>query len=152
MVTANNSVSALTATTSVTITDVPITGLTATNDSPTELGNLTTLTAAVETGSNVVYTWAFGDGETGNGPVVSHTYPVTGVYTAVVTANNSVSALTATTSVTVTEHYHVYLPAVLRAHPQQRAVRDAVLRLRSRGVEKAKLRGRLPLGGDWRWD
>ena len=152
MVTASNSASVLTATTSVTITDVPITGLTATNDSPTELGNVTTLTATVTAGSNVAYGWTFGDGETGSGAIVTHTYPVTGVYTAVVTASNSASVLTATTSVTVTEHYRVYLPAVLRAHPHQRAVRDAVFRLRSRGVEKPKLRGRLPLGGDWRWD
>jgi PKD repeat protein len=112
MVTASNSVSSLTATTSVTITDVPIEGLTAINDSPTDLGAATVLTATVAAGSNVTYTWAFGDGERGGGAVVSYTYPVVGVYAAVVTASNSVSQLTATTSVTVTDVPIVGLTAI----------------------------------------
>jgi len=95
-----------------------IAGLVATNDSPTLLGDLTTLTATITAGSNVSYTWSFGDDTTGSGAVVTHTYPAVGVYTAVVTASNSVSVLTATTTVTVSptgpvEHY-VYLPLALR--------------------------------------
>jgi uncharacterized repeat protein (TIGR01451 family) len=54
------------------------------------------------TGSNVAFTWAFGDGTTGSGAVVTHTYPAIGSYSAVVTANNSISVVTATTIVTVT--------------------------------------------------
>jgi uncharacterized repeat protein (TIGR01451 family) len=115
VVTASNSVSQLTATTSVTITDAPIEGLTAINDSPTELGVATALTATVAAGSNVNYTWTFGDGDTGAGAMVSHTYPAVGVYAAVVTASNSVGQLTATTSVTVTQSsFLVYLPLVLK--------------------------------------
>jgi hypothetical protein len=57
LVTASDSVSELTATTVITITDVPIAGLTATNDCPTMLGGVTTLSATVESGSNVSYAW-----------------------------------------------------------------------------------------------
>lgn len=102
VVTASNSVSVVTATTRVTITDAAIAGLSATNDSPTLLGEATTLTATITAGSNVAYTWDFGDGATGSGPEVSHTYPAVGVYTAIVTASNSVNVVTATTPVTVT--------------------------------------------------
>ncbi len=117
VVTASNSVSVLTATTLVTIIDVPIAGLVATNDSPTPLGNVTTLTATITAGSNVTYTWAFGDGTTGSGALVTHTYPATGTFTAVVTASNSVGLLTATTDVTIIDApagSGVYLPIILR--------------------------------------
>jgi uncharacterized repeat protein (TIGR01451 family) len=103
VVTAANSVSELTATTTVTITDVPIAGLAAVNDSPTMLGHPTALTATITAGSNVTYTWALGDGEFGDGMVVSHIYPAVGVYVAVVTASNPVSELTATTTIVVDE-------------------------------------------------
>jgi len=102
VVTASNSVNVLTATATVTVTDVPIAGLAASDSSPTALGEITTLTATVTAGSNVAYTWAFGDGETGSGAVVTHTYPAVENYTAVVTASNSVNVFTATTTVTIT--------------------------------------------------
>jgi RHS repeat-associated protein/uncharacterized repeat protein (TIGR01451 family) len=101
VVTAGNSVSSEVASTTVTITDVPIAGLAAANDSPTPLGEATMLTASITAGSNVTYTWAFGDGEMGDGAVVTHTYPATGTYTAVVTAGNSANVMTATTVVTI---------------------------------------------------
>jgi hypothetical protein len=82
--------------------EVPIAGLAASNDGPTELGNLTTLSATVAEGSNVGYAWDFGDGGVGSGWIVSHIYPAPGTYTAVVTASNSVSQMTDTTSVKVT--------------------------------------------------
>lgn len=79
----------------------PIADLLATNDSPTELGRATPLAATTSTGSNVSYDWAFGDGGTGNGAVMLHTYPAGDTYTAVVTASNSFSSITATTTVTI---------------------------------------------------
>jgi len=107
------------------------------SDSPTVLGQATMLTATVAAGSNVAYTWAFGDGSpllttggspllptggtTGSGAVVTHTYPTIGIYTAVVTASNSVSVLTTTTSVTVTPApapytgLTIYLPLILKS-------------------------------------
>ena len=85
----------------VTVADTPLTGLSANNDSPVYLGETTTLSAAIETGDNPVYAWAFGDGRSGSGQVVNHTYAATGTFTAIVTASNNSSLLTATTAVTV---------------------------------------------------
>ena len=100
-VTATNSVSSDSTTTSVTI-DQTIAGLYASNDSPTALGSLTSLSASVTAGSNITYEWDFGDGspnETGQN--VTHTYPTLGDYTATVTATNSISSDSTTTSVTI---------------------------------------------------
>ena len=102
-------------TNTVAVTDAPVADLVATNDSPTALGSPTTLTATITAGSHVTYSWAFGDETTGSGAVVTHTYPGAGVYTAVVIASNPVSALTATTTVTITRPgWFVYLPLVVR--------------------------------------
>ncbi len=105
-VTADNSVSQLSVTTPVTITDALIAGLAATNNSPTALGSTTTLSASVSAGENVEYSWDFGDSSSaGSGPVVTHTYQQTGVFEAEVTATNSSSSPgnppPATTSVVV---------------------------------------------------
>ena len=100
-VTATNSVSSDSTTTSVTI-DQTIAGLSASNDSPTVLGSLTSLSASVTAGSNITYEWDFGDGSpTETGQNVTHTYSAVGSYTATVTASNSVSSESATTSVTI---------------------------------------------------
>jgi PKD repeat protein len=55
----------------------------------------------VETGSNITYTWDFGDGGTGNGESVTHVYATAGEYTATVTATNSLGFEVATTEVTI---------------------------------------------------
>ncbi len=102
IVTAGNSAGVVTATITVTIVDEAIVGLSAINNSPTALGQVTTLTATITTGSNVTYTWAFGDGTTGSGAVVEHTYSWADSYTVVVTASNSANLLTQTTIVNVT--------------------------------------------------
>ncbi|MBN2390064.1 MAG: PKD domain-containing protein, partial [Anaerolineae bacterium] len=115
VITASNSSNVMTTTSAVTITDALIAGLTATNDSPTPLGRPTTLTATVAAGSDVVYTWAFGDGEVGSGRVVAHSYLACGTYSAVVTASNSANSLTATTQVKVVAY--VYLPLILKRWP-----------------------------------
>ncbi|RME51749.1 MAG: PKD domain-containing protein, partial [Caldilineae bacterium] len=88
----------------VTITDVPIAGLSATSDSPTPLGSATTLSAAVTEGTNVTFTWNPGDGSLPKtGANVSHIYPAVGTYTAIVTAANSLGATATTTLVTITD-------------------------------------------------
>ena len=107
-----------TATLPITITDVPISGLSALNSSPTALGQTTTFTATITAGSNVNYAWDFGDGTAGTGNPMTHTYGAVGNYTTTVTATNSVSAVIATTTITVvtipvTSNYPVYLPLVL---------------------------------------
>ena len=101
VVTASNSANFEVATTLVQIGDVPISGLAAENDSPTPLGEATTLTATVSLGTGVSYAWDFGDGETGSGAQVTHVYPATGIYTAVVTASNTVNQQITETIVTV---------------------------------------------------
>jgi uncharacterized repeat protein (TIGR01451 family) len=103
--------------TSSVVVEAPIAGLEAVNDSPTPLGSSTTLTATITVGSNVTYTWAFGDGTAGSGAEVTHTYPDAAVYTAIVTASNPVSELTATTTITIAAtgpSFAAYLPLVLR--------------------------------------
>jgi plastocyanin len=86
----------------ITVTDITLSGLSATNSSTTTLGNLTTFTATLNAGSNPVYTWRFGDGATGAGNPTTHLYGATGIFTAVVTATNSINTITATTRVTIT--------------------------------------------------
>jgi PKD repeat protein len=80
---------------------VAISGLTATNSSPTFPGIPIVLTAAVSNGSSVSYQWDFGDGNSDSGRVVSHQYASPGTYTAEVTATNSVNQETAVTTVQV---------------------------------------------------
>jgi ELWxxDGT repeat protein len=112
-VTAANSVSSAAADTGV-IVEQAISGLSAVNDSPTALGQPTTFTATITVGSNVTYTWDFGDGAAGSGPVASHTYAAAGPYTATVTAANPVSSAAAETPVMVEQpDSPVYLPVVL---------------------------------------
>jgi hypothetical protein len=82
--------------------DQAIQGLKAANDGPTALGHCTTLTAAITVGTNVTYTWNFGDStDPGYGAVVTHCYTPAATYVATVTASNLVSVVTATTTVTV---------------------------------------------------
>lgn len=100
-VTATNAVSELQAETQVEVFEEPIAGLTAVNDSPTILGETTTLTASVLSGSNVVYEWDLGDGITLTGAIVSHIYPDPGIYTATLTAHNAVSQFQLTTKVEI---------------------------------------------------
>ena len=96
------------------VVEEEISGLTASNDSPTPFGSVTQLTANVKTGNNVSYEWEFGDGKTGSGNPATHVYPGMGTYTAVVTASNTLNTLTATTVVSITEgSVGVYLPLIM---------------------------------------
>jgi PKD repeat protein len=117
IVTATNSLGTVTATTPVTITDVPISGAGAVNSSPTQLGNATLFTATISSGTGVSYTWNYGDGQNGDGANTTHSYAVAGVYTATVTAANSLGGITATTPVTIIELPQpplLYLPLIRR--------------------------------------
>ncbi|MCB0082913.1 MAG: PKD domain-containing protein, partial [Caldilineaceae bacterium] len=84
--------------------DQPIAGLTASNDGAKEAGQQVTLSAAIVAGTNVNYTWNFGDGQSA-GPIaakdVKHIYTSPGRYTATVIARNSVSQVLATTNVVI---------------------------------------------------
>ncbi|MBW7883249.1 MAG: fibronectin type III domain-containing protein [Caldilineaceae bacterium] len=77
--------------------DVPISGLAATNSSPTLLGLPTLFTATVASGTNVNFVWEFDDGSGNTGDVISHTFAITGTHITTVTATNNQGSVTATT-------------------------------------------------------
>jgi len=119
IVTATKGSNVFTATTTV-LVDEPISGLTVSDDGPTTPGDATIFTATITAGSNVSYTWEFGDNSfpmARRGPVVFHTYATTGTYTATVTAYNAVSVVTATTTVNVLFYTtQIYLPLIMKSH------------------------------------
>jgi PKD repeat protein len=97
------------------IEEEPITGLAATNDSPTLLGETTTFTATVTGGTSILYTWDFGDGATASGAVVTHVYATAGSFTATVTATNSLGSVEAeTTAVIVPPRFYTFLPLIFK--------------------------------------
>lgn len=98
------------------IDDVQVTvALVLAHDGPTRLGETTTMTASIATGTSIVYHWDFGDGHVGTGAVVTHTYAAGGAYTVTVTARNSVSSLVDTMVVPVGAV--TYLPLIMRDYP-----------------------------------
>ncbi len=87
----------------ITVTDEAIAGLSVQNTSPVRVQERVTVTAHILAGTNVSYTWDFGDGEQASGTsAVSHVYPQAGTYTVRVVASNSINTLTATTVVSIT--------------------------------------------------
>ena len=92
VLTATNSWGSLVMYATVSVRDVPISGLSVSHDGPTALGIPTTLTATVTTGTNVVYNWDLGDGHLAAGAHVTHTYVAAGTYGVTVTAVNGMSA------------------------------------------------------------
>ncbi|MCG8347220.1 MAG: PKD domain-containing protein [Chloroflexales bacterium] len=85
------------------VTETAIGGLVASNDSPTDLGSTTTFTATVDQGTNIRYTWDFGDGQSDTGAVVSHDYAAIGTYTTTVVASNILGSVEASTLVVIRE-------------------------------------------------
>jgi len=57
--------------------------------------------SSTTTGTITNYQWDFGDGTTGNGPIVTHTYPNVGRFTSTLTVTDSTSATASTSLVTV---------------------------------------------------
>lgn len=108
-----NAANQLTATT-VVIVQQPISGLTAGNNGPTQLGQPTSFTASAASGSGVTYEWAFGDGGIASGAAPSHVYAAPGQYPVTVTANNLVSSQSAGTTAVVRQEWAVYLPVIIR--------------------------------------
>jgi len=76
--------------------------LVAESDSPTVLGESTTLSATLSVSGAFTYEWNFGDGSSNSsGQVVQYIYPAVGMYTAVVTATSGTTVLTDTTDVSI---------------------------------------------------
>ncbi len=86
----------------ITVTEEAIAGLRAQNSSPAALNEVITFTAHITAGTNVSYTWDFGDGGSDVGQEVTHVYSQAGTYTVRVLASNSTNTRTATTGVTIT--------------------------------------------------
>ena len=89
-----------------------LSGLSVTNNGPIEVGHLTTLTASLTQGKNIIYQWDFGDGaplytspldETGAGDTALHEYPAAGIYTARLRAFDGLAQVEAATTVQVFE-------------------------------------------------
>jgi hypothetical protein len=96
----------------------PIDGLLAFNNSPTLLGETTTLSATISAGTMVTFSWDTGFDIILEGQVISYTYEAAGVYTATVTAQNMVGIQSATTQVNIfSPNWLVYLPVALRQYP-----------------------------------
>lgn len=126
----------------VTVQDVPVGGLTVSNNGPTVLGQ-STLLSANATGSNLVYEWQLGDGATASGKNVTHTYAGTGAFTAIVTATNSAGSATASTIVLVTNQ-----SPLANAGANQEALVDATVTLNASGSSDPD--GHTPLAYGWR--
>ncbi len=93
VVTASTRGATVSASFTLTNTDSPISGLSATSSSPTILNTNTTFTATITTGTNVTYQWNFGDNSAlGSGASTSHKYAAVGTYTAIVTATNNLGS------------------------------------------------------------
>jgi predicted outer membrane repeat protein len=88
-----------------------ITGLQAASDSPTAVGQVTYFTASVATGSQVTYTWDFGDGSMGSGATAAHIYAHAGAHTVTVTAANVLTAVRASLPVSIIPK--ILLPLVM---------------------------------------
>jgi len=113
----NNNLGAVSTSHGITISDVPISGLSASNNSPNLLGDSTIFTAVITSGTNVIFDWDFGDGLSGSGVIIAHTYLNPGIFTATITATNSANTTTDTTLVTIIDPLHpVYLPLVIKSN------------------------------------
>jgi PKD repeat protein len=82
-------------------------------------GEVVTLTATATGTEPIEFAWAFGDGTTGYGTVVTHTYTLSDTYTVVLTATNDCGEQIVEHNVAVyqePERYYVYLPIVLKSY------------------------------------
>ncbi|MBU6352324.1 MAG: PKD domain-containing protein, partial [Chloroflexi bacterium] len=89
--------------------ETAISGLAAANSGPTVLGSATRLTATVAAGTNVGYTWNFGDGTTivTTTSVLEYVYASPGSYTVTLTAVNSIGSATPTTTLVIVSPIYV---------------------------------------------
>jgi len=84
------------------------------------VGAPVTFTATAAGTGPIEFAWTFGDGATGSGAVVAHTYALTGTYTVALTATNTCGEQTVQHDVVVNPapaYYYTYLPVVLKTVP-----------------------------------
>lgn len=82
------------------------------------VGEAITFEAGANGSEPITYAWAFGDGATGTGQIVQHTYTVSDTYTVVLTATNACGEASISHTVVVTgepgQVWQVFLPVVMR--------------------------------------
>ena len=92
-----------------------IKGLSILSNSQAELGAALSFTATVTSGELVEFSWDFGDGESGEGAMVTHYYEEPGVYTATLNASNPVSWFSISMPVIISlPDRNVYIPDIYR--------------------------------------
>jgi large repetitive protein len=126
----------------ISIGEVAIINLNIATDAPTILGQTTNMTATVSSGSNVSYSWDFGDGNTATGVTVSNLFAAVGTYTVTVVATNSLGSVTEQTLVTITND----APVADAAGDQTVLVNEAVT---LNGVSSTDPDGHEPLTYGW---
>jgi hypothetical protein len=94
--------------------EAPIGGLSINAPSGAIRNQTVQFTAEITSGTNISYTWDFGDGETGEGKTVTHTYPIPGLYVVTLTATNPLGQEETTQSIRI--HYGIFMPTVVRFH------------------------------------
>ncbi len=110
---ANAAASALSAV--VTVTDVPITGLSITISPLAIVGSPAVFTATQASGTNVAYAWSVDSVPIGSRNPISYTFTAPGTYTVTVIATNSRGSVTISTLVVATALTpRAYLPVVIR--------------------------------------
>jgi hypothetical protein len=82
---------------------VAVAGLSMVTSASRMLGESITFSARVISGTQIAYSWDFGDGSIEQGGLVSHAYIEPGVYTAIVTATNSLGSQQASTTMAISE-------------------------------------------------
>ncbi|MGC8874153.1 MAG: PKD domain-containing protein, partial [Chloroflexia bacterium] len=80
------------------------------------VGQVVTFTGSAAGSQPITFEWAFGDGETGTGAVVTHIYGAAGTYTVAMTATNAWGSDSVSHAVTVVRRqWFIYLPLVYKA-------------------------------------
>jgi hypothetical protein len=93
-----------------TVIEQEITGLAIVGPTTARLEQAVNFSANVSAGTNISYTWDFGDGDTGTGQTASHAFTTPGVHTVSVTATNSLGEMQAQHSILI--QYNILLPYV----------------------------------------
>jgi hypothetical protein len=91
--------------------DVAVGGLTIVSPDHSLRDQNVAFTAVITAGTNVSYTWDFGDGESATGQTTTHTYDALGVYTVSVTATNPLGEQETVKSIKI--DYGIFLPHIM---------------------------------------
>jgi PKD repeat protein len=142
IVTDSEGLSSIADTVQIVVGEIAISGLTIQTNAPTVLGQTTNFTVSLVTGSNVTYSWDFGDGNSASGATVANTFAVAGTYTVTVIATNSLGSAEAQVLVTITNEQ-----PIADAGSDQSVLVGTPVGLD--GVSSTDIDGHLPLSYGW---